>query len=90
MSIEVMSRSLFPLCKLKCVVPVVVVVVVLVVGSGWFVSHVESWNPGGFIPCTPRKMCLADKLQLSKLAQKVRQARLGRRNCVANVHLKAC
>ena len=45
------------------------------VGSLGLFHLFQSLYPGGFIPCTPRKMCLADKLQLSKLAQKVRQAR---------------
>ena len=38
----------------------------------WFVCASGSLI-GGFIPCIPQKMCLDDKLQLSKLAQKVRQ-----------------
>ena len=41
-----------------------------------FFAFVCCWF-GGFIPCIPQKMCLDDKLQLSKLAQKVRQVPFG-------------
>ncbi|CAL1127247.1 unnamed protein product [Cladocopium goreaui] len=57
-------------------------------------SKLELWREStfledipGFIPCIPQKMCLDDKLQLSKLAQKVRQARdRASRNAKPGVH----
>ncbi|CAL1158666.1 unnamed protein product [Cladocopium goreaui] len=51
-------------------------------------SKLELWNLScSFIPCIPQKMCLDDKLQLSKLAQKVRQARdRASRNAKPGVH----
>jgi hypothetical protein len=46
------------------------------VQDAMFFAFVCCWF-GGFIPCIPQKMCLDDKLQLSKLAQKVRQVPFG-------------